>query len=64
MKNAAWLLIGIGVGFVAAHEIAHTPKGAAVFAAVDTKCREFIAAIAEGYRSREAELRDAVDADR
>lgn len=63
MKNATWLLVGIGIGFVAAHEIAHTVKGAAVFDAIDTRCREFIAAVAQGYRSREAELRDAVDAD-
>ena len=64
MKSVTWLLLGVGLGFVLAHEVASTPRGRAVFDAVDAKCREFTAAVAEGYRSRDEELRGAVDADR
>lgn len=64
MKSFTWLLLGVGLGFVLAHEVAATPRGRAAFDAVDAKCREFTAAVAEGYRSRDEELRGAVDADR
>ena len=64
MKSVTWLLIGVCLGFVAAHEVASTPRGRAVFDAVDAKCREFTAAVAEGYRSRDEELRGTAHADR
>jgi len=58
MKNALWLVVGIGLGFVAAHYAARTPQGKQFFDEVDAKAHEFAAAILDGYREREAELSD------
>ncbi len=60
MRGALLLIIGIGVGFVAAHQVAKTPQGKQFFDDVDTKAREFGGAVIEGYKQREAELRAAV----
>ena len=60
MRGALLLIIGIGVGFVAAHQVAKTPQGRQFFDDVDTKAREFGGAVIEGYKQREAELRAAV----
>jgi hypothetical protein len=60
MKNALWLVIGIGVGFAAAHQISRTPEGKQFFDDVDSKAREFSGAVVDGYKQREAELRAAV----
>ena len=61
MKNVLWLLIGIGAGFVIAHQVNRTQQGRAFFADLDTKAREFGEAVSDGYHRREAELRDAID---
>lgn len=58
MRSALWLIIGIGVGFVAAHLANRTDGGRAVFEDLNTRAREFGDGVASGYRSREAELRD------
>jgi len=60
MKSALWLVIGIGVGFLAAHQVSKTPQGKQFFDDVDTKAREFGSAVVDGYKQREAELRQAV----
>ena len=60
MKNAAWLIVGIAVGFVAAHQVSKTPQGKQFFDDVDSKAREFGSAVVDGYKQREAELRAAV----
>jgi hypothetical protein len=60
MKSALWLVIGIGVGFLAAHQVSKTPQGKQFFDDVDTKAREFGSAVVDGYKQREAELRAAV----
>ncbi len=60
MKNVIWLAAGIGIGFVAAHQVSRTPQGAQFFDDVDSKAREFGAAVVDGYKAREAELRAAV----
>lgn len=60
MKNVLWLVVGVGIGFYAAHRINQTPQGRAFFEEVDTKAREFGDAVVEGYKTREAELRAAV----
>jgi hypothetical protein len=60
MKNVIWLVAGIAIGFVAAHQVSRTPQGRQFFDEVDTKAREFGSAVVEGYKQREAELRAAV----
>jgi len=60
MKNVILLIAGIGAGFVAAHFVSRTPQGKQFFDDVDAKAREFGAAVVDGYKTREAELRAAV----
>jgi hypothetical protein len=60
MKGLLLLVVGIGVGFIAAHQVNKTPQGRQFFEDVDTKAREFGASVVDGYKQREAELRAAV----
>ena len=60
MKNLFWLVVGAGIGFIAAHQINKTPEGRRFFEDVDSVAREFTGAVIDGYKSREAELRAAV----
>ena len=60
MKNVLFLIAGVAVGFVVAHQVAKTPQGKAFFDDIDRKAREFGDAVVDGYRERESELRAAV----
>jgi hypothetical protein len=60
MKNFIWLVVGVGIGLLIAHEANNTRQGKLFFSDLDTKAREFGEAISDGYRKREAELRDAL----
>lgn len=60
MKNFIWLLVGIAVGSIVAHEVNKTQQGKQFFSDLDNKAREFGEAISDGYRQREAELRAAL----
>ena len=60
MKGLLLLVAGIGVGFIAAHQVSKSPQGKQFFDEVDTKAREFGGALVDGYKQREAELRAAV----
>ena len=60
MKNIVWLIIGVGVGFFAAHQVSKTPQGKQFFDDVNAKAHDFSAAVIDGYKAREAELRAAV----
>lgn len=60
MKNFIWLVFGVTVGFVVAHEVNQTKQGKQFFTDLDAKAREFGEAISDGYRQREAELRSAL----
>jgi hypothetical protein len=60
MKNILWLIVGVGLGFVAAHQINKTPEGRRFFEDVDNRAHEFSSAVVDGYKEREAELRTAV----
>ncbi|MET4780192.1 hypothetical protein [Glaciihabitans sp. UYNi722] len=60
MKKLLWLIVGVGVGFIAAHQINKTPEGQRFFEDVDHRAREFSDAVVDGYKAREAELRAAV----
>ena len=61
MKNVLWLIVGVGVGFVAAHQISKTPAGKKFFDDVNAKAHDFGDAVVDGYKQREAELRAAID---
>lgn len=61
MKNFLWLIIGVGAGFVVAHQVNKTPQGGRFFSDVDSRAKEFGDAVSDGYRKREAELRAAID---
>jgi hypothetical protein len=63
MKTFIWFVVGIGAGFVVAHEVNKTHQGKAFFTDLDAKAREFGEAISEGYHQREAELRSAIGGD-
>ena len=60
MKGLLLLVVGIGVGFIAAHQVNKTPQGRQFFEDVDAKAREFGSSVVDGYKQREAELRAAV----
>lgn len=60
MKGLLLLIVGVGVGFVAAHQVNKTPQGRQFFEDVDSKAREFGSSVVDGYKQREAELRAAV----
>jgi len=57
VKQLVFVAVGIVIGFAAAHRIANTPGGARFFAEVNVRTKAFTGAVADGYRSREAELR-------
>jgi len=64
MKKLSWLIVGVALGFVLAHKINDTPRGRAFFGEIDRKARDFSAALGEGYRERESELRAAAPSGR
>ena len=57
MKNILLLILGVGAGFVIAHQVSKTPAGKQFFEDVDSRAKEFSAALIDGYKAREAELR-------
>lgn len=61
MKSAIWLVIGTTLGFVIAHLVSNTAGGRAFFDDVRSTAGLFTDAVVDGYRSREAELRDHDD---
>ncbi|MCU1544581.1 MAG: hypothetical protein JWM50_2446 [Microbacteriaceae bacterium] len=63
MKNALLLVVGVGIGFVAAHRVSRTPTGQQFFAAVNDRADGLKAAVVDGYREREARLRAAISRD-
>ena len=60
MKSFIWFVVGLSTGLLIAREGGKTRQGKQFFADLDTKAREFGEAISDGYRKREAELRDAI----
>jgi hypothetical protein len=60
MKKVLWLIAGIGIGFVVAHQVNQTAQGKKFFASVDKKTKDFADSIVDGYRERETELRSVL----
>ncbi|QDZ13847.1 hypothetical protein [Humibacter ginsenosidimutans] len=61
MKSFLWFVVGIGAGFAIAHQVNKTEQGKQFFDELDRKAHDFGAAVSEGYRKREAELRAVID---
>ncbi|HEY5224987.1 MAG: hypothetical protein EPN48_06085 [Microbacteriaceae bacterium] len=61
MKSLFWLVVGVVAGFAIAHQVNKTAQGKAFFEDLDAKARDFGAAVSDGYRKREEELRSAID---
>ncbi|HXH35135.1 MAG TPA: hypothetical protein VNJ54_12080 [Plantibacter sp.] len=62
MKNVFWLIVGIGAGFVVAHEINKTQSGQRFFTELDSRIKEFTDTVGDAYKEREAQLRDTAHA--
>ncbi|QHC66544.1 hypothetical protein GSU68_08130 [Rathayibacter sp. VKM Ac-2759] len=60
MKNLALIVVGIGLGFALAHQVARTPAGARLFEDLNRRAKELGEAVSEGYHQREAELKAAI----
>lgn len=58
MKYVLWLLAGVGLGFVVAHQVNRTEAGKAFFDDINNKTTQLTDALREGYRERAEELRD------
>jgi len=56
-----WLLVGVIAGFAVAHVASRTPQGRALFDDLDGRLTGIGAAVVDGYRAREAELRASRD---
>ncbi|GHF08767.1 hypothetical protein [Pseudolysinimonas yzui] len=60
MKGLLLLTVGVAAGFAIAHQVSKTPEGQKFFAEVDKKAKDFSDAVVQGYKSREAELKQTV----
>ncbi|WP_066038723.1 hypothetical protein [Herbiconiux solani] len=60
MKKVLWLIAGVGIGFVVAHQFNQTSGGKKFFSELDKKTKEFSDSLVDGYRERESELRAAI----
>lgn len=60
MKGALLLIAGIVIGAVATGCLTRSERGREVLDGVEDRVRGFGAAVGDGYRAREAELRDTV----
>ncbi|MCM6760903.1 hypothetical protein NB037_00585 [Rathayibacter sp. ZW T2_19] len=60
MKNFVLVVVGIGLGFALAHQVARTAAGARLFEDLNRTAKELGDAVSEGYHQREAELKAAI----
>lgn len=61
MSKLSHLIVGVALGFIAAHFVNQTPKGQQFFDRVNRSAREFSDAVATGYHEAESELGDVLD---
>jgi hypothetical protein len=59
MKNILLISLGVVAGFVIAHEVSKTESGKAFLANVDSAVSGVKEAVVDGYRTRDAELRQS-----
>jgi hypothetical protein len=62
VKSLFFVAVGVVLGFLLAHRVSRTGAGARFFSEIDSRTKAFTGAVADGYRSREAELRSEPDA--
>jgi hypothetical protein len=62
VKALFFVVVGVVIGFLLAHKVSRTEAGAKFFSEVDSRTKAFTGAVADGYRSREAELRSDTEA--
>jgi hypothetical protein len=55
MGKLLWLLVGVAMGFVLAHQATRTEPGKRVFATVNGAIDEFAQTVADSYRARLSE---------
>jgi hypothetical protein len=60
VKNIVLVGVGVGLGFLVAHQASRTAAGAQLFDEVDATLTRVRGAIVDGYQLREAELRAAI----
>ncbi len=58
MKGLLMLAVGVAAGFAIAHQVSRSPQGKRFLDDIDARARDFGAAVVDGYKAREAELRD------
>jgi hypothetical protein len=58
VKYLLVLATGVALGFYVAHRVNQTPEGREFFTGLDSRLGQFRKAVVDGYRAREAELRD------
>ena len=61
MRRLAWLIVGVALGFGAAHLVNQTPGGRRFFEQLNRGAKEFSDAVASGYRIAEEEFSEALD---
>lgn len=61
MRKISLLIVGVALGFIAAHCVNQTPEGRRFFERVNRGAREFGEAMAAGYRDGEAVLEETLD---
>lgn len=61
MRKLFWLLVGVGLGFVAAHFVNQTPEGRRFFERLNQGAREFSDAVASGYHEVETAASDLLE---
>lgn len=60
MNKVLWLVFGVAIGFVVAHQVNQTKEGRRFFEELNHKTKEFSDSVVDGYREREAELRTVI----
>ena len=56
MKKLLWFITGVSIGIYAANQLKENPKAQELANDISRRAKEFGAAVADGYREREAEI--------
>jgi hypothetical protein len=56
MKKLLWFVTGISLGVIVANQLKENPKAQELASDLTRRAKDFGAAVAEGYREREAEI--------